>query len=408
MYVVISHVFNGWADINLCGDMADILKTKRSSLNVFERFDTIEERNESQTTFVAYIIDKNKVIAFGCATHFLTNQNYYQDDDEECDCVKCNTHHDDSPPCEEKEEKDADEICLMSNQSTRRLWVEGMASLKKGCGTLILQELERWLFEQDSIYKLGCPINLMAVTESIGFYDKNGYIECGTSPYWGGSDCTRMVKFKNEGAKIAQTLTSEVLTCWDNMETYDEDRFSNLLVQIIAQDRIIFVNKYMKLPVNVNRDLAEYVLDHKLDDIYGSLITKERKELLIENLEEHCGEWVAKNKAKRAAKKMWEDKFEVQCVSDEQRKFMTDKIKSFISRIEEIDSYDEKLKVCIDLFDYMAEEDYKMCTHARFKQTVRSKCEEVLHKTQFKTGIKPKTREFVFALTCNMNYLPNI
>jgi hypothetical protein len=406
-YTVISHVFDGWNVINAHGDMTSILKTPRSSLKVFERFDTIEERTASQTTFVAYIVEKNKVIAFGCATHFLTNQNYYEDGDEECDCVKCKAYYGAPPPCE----NGSTQNCYIENQSTRRLWVEGMASLKKGCGTLILQELERWLFEQGKIGHTSysssyssCPINLMAVDESMGFYDKRGYVACNTSPYWAGSECARMVKFENEEAKVAQTLMSEVLTYWDNMGTYNDDKFCDLLANLIGQDRVLLANRYMKLPVS--RDLAEYVLDHQADNIYGDSITKERKEILIEYLEEYYGEGIAKKKATKIAKKMWQDKFKVKCVTSEQRKTITTKIKSFIDTIESIESMDERLSVFIEMLDYMTEEGYKMCTHKRFKQTVKDKCKSELRKKQFKTNLKPKTREFVFALTGDMMYLP--
>jgi len=56
----------------------------------------------------------------------------------------------------------------------------------------------------------------------------------------------------------------------------------------------------------------------------------------------------------------------------------------------------------------MAEEGYKMCSNKKFKQVVREKCKSVLHEKRFKTSIKPKTYEFVFALTGDMRYLPSL
>jgi hypothetical protein len=60
---------------------------------------------------------------------------------------------------------------------------------------------------------------------------------------------------------------------------------------------------------------------------------------------------------------------------------------------------ENKLKVAINLFNYMADEGYKICNNARFKQCVKDKVYEFKNEVGFFEGLKAETGEFIYALT---------
>lgn len=153
-FKIVTHQFKDWNEIP---DVEHLKKIKNNYVNVFQG--ECREGCERYITYISYVIKNSIVVAFGSAS-FYKNGNYY---------------------CKNK---------------TRKLWIEGLVSTSKGCGTIVLQELEKSLITIADEYNVEHKIiNVMSVSESIGFYEQNDYIECRTSSYWTGvGDCTRLAK----------------------------------------------------------------------------------------------------------------------------------------------------------------------------------------------------------------------
>lgn len=138
---IVTHKFTNWNDIP---DVKHLQTIENNYVDVFES--KCREGAERYITYISYVIENDIVVAFGSASYY-NEGNYY------------------------------------GKNKTRQLWIEGLVSTSKGCGTLVLQELEKALItiadEFNVKYKI---INVMSVDDSIGFYENNDYIECRTSP----------------------------------------------------------------------------------------------------------------------------------------------------------------------------------------------------------------------------------
>lgn len=219
---IITHKFNNWDEIP---DVKHLQKIENNYVDVFES--ECGEENERYITYVSYVIENNIVVAFGSAS-FYNKGNYY---------------------CKNK---------------TRQLWIEGLVSISKGCGSLVLQELEKALIivadEYDVKYRI---INIMSVSDSIGFYENNDYIECRTSSYWlGVGDCIRVAKpidnFSMDSAKILINDFIEV----------------DFIYDYIINGRRKLLNKYINIPKNIKYDgIKNYILGNKDKNIFDKTIT---------------------------------------------------------------------------------------------------------------------------------------
>lgn len=240
---IVSHIFNDWMDIP---DVTNVSKVENGNVTYFDRRASLgEEFRSFQTTAVAYALklsdenDNERVVAFGSATCFYDAEtNPYIDDDDE------------------------DEF--LENQKTRQLWIEGVVSIEKGCGTLIMQELERWLsiFAQDNRIRHKI-VNLLAVKPSIGFYDKLGYVDCHTSPYWAGcADAIRMMKPLSKDADLSTT------ECMDYGSIHlDEKGFCWHLAEALSLDRIVIAGKYLNIPKG-QTDLLNYAISRSREESF--------------------------------------------------------------------------------------------------------------------------------------------
>lgn len=358
---VISHVFEGW---NTIPNLDDVRRVKYGNVDFFAR-----KNKTNKVSYVAYIVKDGKVVAFGSATHFLKKRNVYMDDE--------------------------DDKSHIQYQKYRDLWIEGMVSIEKGCGSLVISKLEEWLHERSP----NNPINLMSANQSIGFYDKHGYIDCYTSPYWRGLECTRMVKFIGDVCE-----NNRIKACcvkYKDLNDCDDQYFCELLVDYVAQDRITKVQEFINIPVN--RDLAEYVLDNKnKDDMFSSAFTNARKGLFLEILEDLMGDYVQCVKKRKLANELWKEKYSCGEISEQEKSAIILKIKSLTALIGKNANVEKKIEINIEMYDYLAEEGYKVCNHhATFKTIVKDTCLPLLSKPKFISGIKPGTRSFIFALTGN-------
>jgi hypothetical protein len=206
---VISHKFNNWKEIP---DITHLLNIKNNSVKAFH----------GKIVHVAYIIHDQKIVAFGSAGYYSSKNNYYVD----CD--------------------DGDEY-----EYTRQLWIEGLVSTMKGCGTLVLQELEKCLIVLSNEYNVTHKIiNIMSVSDAVGFYENNGYNVCITAPYWGGVDCTRVAKSINNYPLI----TANIINYDKLYNSSSEDDLSILAWQLagaIIINRRKFLSGYMNLPKDI-------------------------------------------------------------------------------------------------------------------------------------------------------------
>jgi len=148
-------------------------------------------------------------------------------------------------------------------------------SISKGCGTIVLQELEKALTNIADEYNVKHRIiNIMSVRESIGSYENNDYIECRTSSYWEGvGDCIRVAKpigdFNMDSAKI--------LIC-----NYVEVDF---IYDYIVNGRRKLLDKYIDVPKHIRHsEFKSYIIEHKDDDIFKEILTQELINELIDLL----------------------------------------------------------------------------------------------------------------------------
>jgi hypothetical protein len=227
---IITHKFNNWDEIP---DVKHLQKVKNNYVNVFES--KCREGYERFVTYISYAIENDIIVAFGSASYY-NEGNYY------------------------------------GKNATRQLWIEGLVSISKGCGTLVLQELEKVLTNIANEYNVEYRIiNIMAVSDSIGFYENNDYIECRTSSYWlGVGDCTRLAKpidnFNMESAKIL---------IYDIIE-------ADYICNFIINGRRNHLAKYINIPRNIKyTEIKNYVIENGNNNIFTEIITSDMREKIL-------------------------------------------------------------------------------------------------------------------------------
>lgn len=231
-----THEFKNWDEIP---DVSHLLKVENNYVHAFEH-----EIPES-VTYVSYAIKDDKVVAFGSATHFK-DENYYDDED--------------------------DDSCNMSEQEERRLWIEGMVSIEKGCGSLILKELEKWLSTIDVPHKI---INIISVDESIGFYEENGYVVCYTGPRFAGTGNTRVAKDIGD-FDIKLAGYADYAKC-------DTEIMEREIATLISLGRRKTLSQFIDVPKDIDRkDYEEYVRSHD----FKECVTEEMKKNIFIHLDE--------------------------------------------------------------------------------------------------------------------------
>jgi hypothetical protein len=94
---IVTHKFTNWGEIP---DVKHLQKVKNNYVNVFES--ECREGCQRYITYISYVMENDTVVAFGSASYY-NKGNYY---------------------CKNK---------------TRQLWIEGLVSISKGCGTLVLR-----------------------------------------------------------------------------------------------------------------------------------------------------------------------------------------------------------------------------------------------------------------------------
>jgi hypothetical protein len=207
---VITHKFNDWGEIP---DVSHLLKIKNNYVRVFES--ECQKDRERYITYISYVVENDIIVSFGSASYY-DKGNYY------------------------------------CNNTTRQLWIEGLVSISKGCGTIVLHELEKILSDISYQYDVKDKIiNIMSVSDSVAFYENNGYYECNTSSYWRGCDCIRMAKpidnFNMISAKIRENW--EVDAEW--------------IYGYIIQGRRRILDKYTNIPTSIHhKDFSDYIINN--------------------------------------------------------------------------------------------------------------------------------------------------
>lgn len=170
--------------------------------------------------FVSHIVDQNNILlAFGSGTYF-EKENYYEDDvSEEC----------------------------YGHQSIRNLWIEGMVSMRKVLGNVVLSEIERKLIElANQINPPRKVINVMSVEESVGFAG-TGNLQLGKA---------------FEG---------------DTLNDYDMLDFSDCGCES-------YLYSYLNIPANVNHgDFLEYFLENmECDGLFKDNVSLQARKIVTE------------------------------------------------------------------------------------------------------------------------------
>lgn len=246
----ISHIFNTWSGIP---DVSHLSKIQNNYVHAFEH------GCKDSITYVSYVIKNDVIIAFGSATYFGgTNcwDNYYIDSD--------------------------DDNYSKKQQNLWKLWVEGLVSTEKGYGSIILQELEKWLAEISVQYNVERKvINIMSVSESVGFYEENGYVECYTGPRFGGTGNTRVAKAIGDFDIRFDIQLSEIdpyPTTNSRIECLEWD-----IARYILQGRRVALLPYIEIPKNIPREKYEsYIIDHP----FKEYITEDIKNNILSNIDE--------------------------------------------------------------------------------------------------------------------------
>ena len=167
--------------------------------------------------YVSYIINNGNVVAFGSCGYYH-HDNYYGKD------------------------------------RSRQLWIEGVVSIIPGCGTIVLQALESSLKILADKYQVSKKIiHVMSIEESVGFYEKNGYIECNTSARFAGTGNMHCAKgidgFSLDSVKLSKYR-------------HDQDLYQHV-VRFILVGRRLRVDEYMNIPPEIhNSELIKYVSEH--------------------------------------------------------------------------------------------------------------------------------------------------
>jgi hypothetical protein len=237
---ICSHIFKSWDDIP---DISHLLEVRNNYVEAFEH------KIPKTITYVSYTIKDKKVVAFGSATYF-EDENYYIDG------------YDDS--------------CDISHQEKRKLWIEGLVSIEKGCGTIILKELEKWLIEM--AHKHNIPhkiINIMSVDQSIGFYEENGYVECHTCPRFAGTGNTRVAKSFD-----GYDIKSNGIVDYTQL---DDETMAWQIASLIALGRRKTLCQFIDIPKDISRkNYEEYVRNHN----FKECVTEDMKNNIFDHLDE--------------------------------------------------------------------------------------------------------------------------
>ncbi len=235
---VITHVFDGWDNIP---SVSHLYEVEDSYIRAFEHpgIETVSA--------VSYVICEGIVVAFGSATYF-PKDNYYIDDHT-------------------------------PNELTRKLWVEGLVSIKKGCGSMVLSELEKWLSETGEKYNVEQKIiNVMSVSNSVGFYEEKGYLECHTGSRFYGADNIRMAKaIGNFDLETAELVDYSIM---------DQELLVQEIATLIVMGRKIPLSKFADIPDNIPR--KSYVANITLFKFKPS-VTQE----MISNILDHIDDLVS-------------------------------------------------------------------------------------------------------------------
>ena len=248
---LVSHEFNGW---HATPNVDHLKEVENSYVNTFDR----PNQAQNQVSYVAYVIDGDGVVvAFGSATYFKEHHDYMDDDDAYC--YKCN----------------GDE----TKQKENKLWIEGLVSIKKGCGSIVLQELERRL--SIAAHEYNAPrkiINVMSVNDSISFYENLGYEETCTGPRYAGTDNTRLVK-----AIQGYDLSNECI-----FETTEGD--ISCIATRIVRGQIKQIDRFLNFPEGIKHtEILTYFLAHQTDvEMYKNCFTPELQRNLIAEVAEYC------------------------------------------------------------------------------------------------------------------------
>ncbi len=217
---IYTHIFNNWEQLP---DLSHLLKIKNSYINAAK----------GDIIYVSYIIDNNVVVGFGSCGYYK-DTNYYGKD------------------------------------KTKQLWIEGLVSISKRCGSIILNELEKVLINLATEFNVKHKIiNVISVDESVGFYENNIYVECHTSSRFRGTGNTRMAKsIENYSLDTADIITYCNFT-------------AELIYEYILCGRKKNLQKYINIPTTIpHLKLSEYVLEN-----YGKCIFKDYvSESVIEEL----------------------------------------------------------------------------------------------------------------------------
>jgi hypothetical protein len=100
---------------------------------------------------------------------------------------------------------------------------------------------------------------------------------------------------------------------------------------------------------------------------------------------------------------LWKKKYQTVGLSEKTKFDIVSKIKEYFIKIEEyrqlsVEGESDNRCIVIELFDYMAVEGYKIMTQ-NFKTTVVAKLEEFANDSEIFVLMKPKTKEFLYALS---------
>lgn len=221
---IITKKFNNWVELP---DLSHLKKIENSYVRAAK----------GDIIYVSYVIENENVVAFGSAGYYI-HDNYY------------------------------------GKNTSRQLWIEGLVSTLKGCGSIVLSELERELTNLAYVYNITHKIiNVMSVDESIGFYEHNGYVECKTSSRFAGTGNTRMAKaIDNFSLESANVIKDRILDpCW-------------IFTYIVGGRRTI-VKDYVIIPDDIHHSqFSKYVLENYDKNIFNKNISTAIINQLIEYL----------------------------------------------------------------------------------------------------------------------------
>lgn len=229
------HIFKSWKEIP---DVSHLYEIDNNYVGAFQH------GYSRSVTYVSYVIKDNKVVAFGSATYF-EDENYYIDEE-------------------------------VSEELERRLWIEGLVSIEKGCGTLVLVELEKWLIGISEKYDVSHKIiNIMSVEESVGFYEENGYVVCYTGPRFAGTGNTRVAKAIGDfDIRLAGVV---------DYTKIDNEALEWEIASCILLGRRKALSKFIDIPRDVQRkDYEQYIRNNK----FKECVTEDMRKNIIDHIDE--------------------------------------------------------------------------------------------------------------------------